>query len=174
MLVLSRNRRYMPRPSKLTDDTKRKLVLALRAGNDQKVAAQMAGIGETTFYRWMEMGEKENAQKEYREFWELVKRAIAEAEIDAVARIQQAAQNGRWQAAAWWLERKHPERWGRNDKIRAEISGPNGEPIQIDIEEAKKAILEFINEGSINESLATGTNIPIIDTGTTTLAESTE
>lgn len=164
----------MSRPSKLTDETKRKLVLALRAGNDQKVAAQMAGIGETTFYRWLELAEQPDAKKEYREFRELIQRTIAEAEIDAIARIQQAASNGRWQAAAWWLERKYPERWGRNDKIRAEISGPNGEPIQIDIEEAKKAILEFINEGNLHESIPARTDIPTIDTGTATLAEPTE
>lgn len=164
----------MSRPSKLTDETKRKLVLALRAGNDQKVAAQLAGIGETTFYRWLELGEQPDAKKEYREFRELVQRTLAEAEIDAIARIQQAASNGRWQAAAWWLERKYPERWGRNDKIRAEISGPNGEPIQIDIEEAKKAILEFINEGTLHESIPERANIPTIDRGTATLAEPTE
>lgn len=163
----------MARPSKLTDRTKTLLIQALQAGNDQKIAAQMAGIGETTFYRWMEMGAEEKAKKEYREFRESVERAIAEAEVAAVARIQQAAQNGRWQAAAWWLERKHSDRWGRSDKIRAEISGPNGQPIQIDIEEAKKAILEFINEGSVNGSVSSGTDIPITNSGTKPLAEPT-
>lgn len=164
----------MSRPSKLTPETQDKLVRALRAGNDQKVAAELAGIGETTFYRWMEMAEKPDAKKEYREFRELVLRTIAAAEADAVVRIQQAAQNGRWQAAAWWLERKHGERWGRNDKIRAEISGPNGAPIQIDIEEAKKAILAYINEGSENESIITGTDSTAITTGTAELAEPAE
>jgi hypothetical protein len=164
----------MARPSKLTERTKNLLLQALQAGNDQKVAAQMAGIGETTFYRWMEMGAEEKAKKEYREFRESVERAIAEAEVAAVARIQQAAVNGRWQAAAWWLERKHSERWGRNDKIRAEISGPNGQPIEIDIEEAKKAILEFINEGNVNGAITQRTNLTVTNTGTAELAEPTE
>jgi hypothetical protein len=163
----------MSRPSKLTPETLEKLIRALRAGNDQKVAAELAGIGETTFYRWMELAQEPNAKKDYREFRESVLRALAAAEADAVVRIQQAAQNGRWQAAAWWLERKHAERWGRNDKIRAEISGPNGTPIQIDIEEAKKAILEFINEGSVNGSITQGTDIAVTDSGTTAMAEPT-
>lgn len=164
----------MSRPSKLTPETQDKLVRALRAGNDQKVAAELAGIGESTFYRWMEMAEQPSAKKEYREFRELVLRTIAAAEADAVVRIQQAAQNGRWQAAAWWLERKHSERWGRNDKIRAEISGPNGTPVQINIEEAKKAILAYINEGSGNGSITQGTNSAVTDIGTTELASPTE
>ena len=157
----------MSRPSKLTEKTLELLLKALRAGNDQKVACEVAGIGETTFYRWMEIAEQPNAKKEYREFRESVKQAIAGAEADAVIRIQQAATNGRWQAAAWWLERKHPDRWGRNDKIRAEISGPNGQPIQIDIEEARKAILEFVNEGRNNGAISPRTDIAI-DSGTST------
>lgn len=31
-----------------------------------------------------------------------------------------------WQAAAWWLEKKLPEKYGRN---RVELSGPNGDPL---------------------------------------------
>ena len=31
-----------------------------------------------------------------------------------------------WTAAAWRLERKHPERWGR----KMELSGPGGEPLK--------------------------------------------
>jgi len=72
------------------------------------------------------------------------------------------------------LERKHGDRWGRNDKLRQEISGVNGGPIEVSIEEAKKAILEFINEGSINESLVTGTTITTTDSGPRTLAEPTD
>ena len=36
--------------------------------------------------------------------------------------IQQAAGNGQWQAAAWWLERSMPNQYGR--KIQAEVSAP--------------------------------------------------
>ena len=72
---------------------------------------------------------------------------FAEAEVAAVARIKQAADNGTWQAASWLLERKHGERWGRNDKLRQEITGANGAPVALSIEEAKKAVLAFLDEG---------------------------
>ena len=89
--------------------------------------------------------------RSYREFRESIKRAEAVAEVLAVARIRQAADNGTWQAASWFLERKHGERWGRNDKLRQEISGANGAPISLSLEEAKKAVLAFLDEGDSND-----------------------
>ena len=44
------------RPSKLTPEVQEKIVTAIRAGNYAQVAAVYAGIGERTFYRWMELG----------------------------------------------------------------------------------------------------------------------
>jgi hypothetical protein len=135
------------RPTKLTPEVVKKIVLAINAGNYAKVAAQMAGIGETTYYRWLELSEKPNARKEYREFRESIERAEAEAEVIALTRVRQAADNGDWKAAGWFLERKHGDRWGRNDKIRQEISGVDGAPIMLSIDEAKKAVLAFLEEG---------------------------
>jgi hypothetical protein len=144
----------MARPTKLTEETVDKITRAIRAGNHASVSARLAGIGETTYYRWMADGEKDDAEPEYREFWESIKRAEAEAEIRSVALIRQAAEQGTWQASAWYLERKHPERWGKNDKLRQEISGPNGEPLQITLDDAKKAVLQFLEEGAEeNESI---------------------
>ena len=40
------------RPSKLTNETVRKLSSGLKLGLSQKKAADFAGISETTFYRW--------------------------------------------------------------------------------------------------------------------------
>ena len=137
----------MARPSKLTEDVKRRFLTSIRAGNDKKVAAAMAGISESTLYSWLEQARKPEADPEFLEFSESLTQAEAEAEVAAVARIQQAAQNGRWQASAWWLERKYGERWGRNDKIRQELSGPNGEPLALSIEDAKKAVLAYLDEG---------------------------
>ena len=135
------------RKSKLDSERQKKLLSAIRMGNDKKVACAVAGISEATLYRWLELAQKKNARAELREFRESLERAEAEAEVIKVGRINQAADNGRWQAAAWWLERKHPERWGQQTKIKAEVSGPNGEPIAISIEEARKVVLEMLDEG---------------------------
>lgn len=159
----------MVRPSKLTPELQQNIVTAIQAGNYARIAAEMNGISETTFYRWMEMGAEEDAKPQFREFRESIKRAEALAEVVAIARIRQAADNGTWQAAAWYLERKHGDRWGRNDKIRQEISGPEGKPIPLSIEEAKKAVLQFINEGNNNGNILTGTNTTEITSGTTSV-----
>ena len=160
----------MARKSKLTPEVTERIVTAIQAGNYAKVAAEMAGIGETTFYRWLEMAEEPNAHKKYREFRESIERAEAVAEVMAVARIRQAADNGTWQAASWFLERKHGERWGRNDKLRQEISGPNGSPISLSLEEAKKAVLAFLDEGEDNGLINQGTDTEQTEEGTPELA----
>ena len=79
-----------------------------------------------------------------------------------VGRIVQAAQNGRWQAAAWWLERKHPERWAQHTKIKAELSGPDGAPITISVEEARKVVLEMLNEGGDDGLIIDGESPEVI------------
>lgn len=157
----------MARPTKLTPEITERICLAIRAGNYAKVAAAMAGIGETTYYKWLEMAEKPNAKKEYKEFRESVEQAEAEAEVAAIARIRQAADNGDWKAAGWYLERKHGERWGRNDKLRQEITGANGAPVEISIEEAKKAVLAFLDEGETeDEFIDSGTDTTEAEGGT--------
>jgi len=158
----------MARPSKLTEDVKRRFLTSIRAGNDKKVAAAMAGISESTLYHWLELARKPDAEPEFLEFSESLTQAEAEAEVAAVARIQQAATNGRWQASAWWLERKYGERWGRNDKIRQEISGPNGTPLTLSIEDAKKAVLAYLDEGdSKDEFINSGSDSIADEAGTT-------
>jgi len=159
----------MARKLKITQDTTDKICLAIRAGNYAKVAAEMAGIGETTYYRWLEEGQKDNAPKIYREFWESIKRAEADAEVAAVALIRQAANNGTWQAASWLLERKHGERWGRNDKLRQEITGANGAPVVLSIEEARRTVLAFLDEGEKDEPVDTGTDTVETEGGTATV-----
>ena len=158
----------MARHGKLSPELQDRICVAIRLGNDKKVAAALAGISEATFYRWIEMANEDRPKKEYREFQESVQRAEAEAEVTRIARITQAADNGTWQAASWWLERKFPERWGRNDKIRQEITGANGAPIQISLEEAKKAVLEFLEEGD-NGVIDSGTGAEEIESGATSM-----
>lgn len=106
------------RASKLTPETQARIVGALEAGCYFGAACQAAGIDESTGYRWMERGERGEAG--YREFREAVKKAEGAAEAGAVAAIRSAYQGGTWQAAAWYLERKHPERWGKVERPKLE------------------------------------------------------
>lgn len=97
---------------------------ALRLGMYQREAAQAAGIDPDTYYRWLRQGEQQQSGA-YRSFHDAVKKAMAEGEQALLARIQMAANEGTWQAAAWILERRHRERWGRSVEVR------NSEPVKV-------------------------------------------
>lgn len=129
----------MGRPTKLTPEVQDKIVAALRAGNYQETAAAYAGIHRDTFYGWMERGKNEPGSI-YSDFSEAVERAKADAEVRDVALIDRAAADGSWQAAAWKLERKFPQKWGRVN--RTEISGPEGKPVEV--RTSVEAILEAL------------------------------
>ena len=77
----------------------------------------------------MAEGEKGAPQSSV-DFRRQVLEAEKAAEIRAVALVMKAAVNDP-RHAEWWLERKHPDRWGRKDRLQAEVSGPEGGPVQI-------------------------------------------
>jgi transposase len=109
----------MARPTKLTPEVAARIVAAIRAGNYLEPSARSAGIAPATFYRWMRKGKKDSRGM-YRDFYEAVERASAEAEVHAVAVIRRAANEGDWRAAAHFLERRHPEGWRRHESIDTE------------------------------------------------------
>jgi len=115
----------MPRRTKLTPDTKEAVLKALRAGNSRRDSALYAGISETTFYSWMARGREGEAL--YSEFLEAVEKAEAQSVVRNVAIIQRAAEET-WQAAAWWLERKRPDDWGRRQRMDI---GTNKEELEV-------------------------------------------
>lgn len=117
----------MPNKSKLTPEVQEKICAAIAAGNYDIVAARYAGISDTTFYRWLKEGE-EAANGIKHGFWVAVKDAGAKAEVRNVALIENAA-SFTWQAAAWWLERKYSDRWGRRERL--EHVGDAGGPMEV-------------------------------------------
>lgn len=102
----------MGRKTKLTKDIQEKLVSAIAHGNYHEVACFLVGIGSSTFYSWMKKGEEENSKRIYRDFVEAIKKAEAIAEAQRLQVISKASHEN-WQAAAWYLERRYPDRWGR-------------------------------------------------------------
>lgn len=136
------------RRTTLTQDVHDKIVQTIAAGNYYVTAFRMAGVAESTFYKWMKRGEDEilrlMAEEErtgetvepdkneaiYVEFVEAVKKAEAQGEVVAVLKVKSAFGNN-WQAAMTFLERRHRERWGRSD--RHELTGPGGGPIRTSV-----------------------------------------
>jgi hypothetical protein len=91
------------RPTKRTPRVEADLVAALNAGNTRQAACRYAGIDLHTFGRWLN----------YASFASVIEKAEADAEVRNVAVIAKAAQDGTWQASAWWLERRRPLAYGR-------------------------------------------------------------
>lgn len=102
------------RPTKLTPEIQAAIVDAIRRGNYIETAATIAGITKDTLYKWIKRG---NACKSgaFKDFSDAIKKAIAESEDHDITVINSAAAMY-WQAAAWRLERKFPDRWGRRDR----------------------------------------------------------
>ena len=132
------------RPSKFTPERTEKVLHALRAGNYRETACRYAGISYTTFRKWLMTAEQPDAPPEYIEFAEAVEKAEADAEIFDLAIIRRASQDqhddngdlvskGSWQAAAWIRERKNPERWGRREATKVEVTGAEGGPVQMQV-----------------------------------------
>lgn len=101
----------MARPTKLTQEVSDRLVRLIRAGNFATVASAACGICRDTFQRWLRRGAKEESGI-YRDLVIALDEASAIAEARNVAIIMKAAES-QWQAAAWYLERRAPDRWGR-------------------------------------------------------------
>jgi len=118
------------RRSKYTPETVDKLTQAIRLGATYRLACDYAGISDDTFARWRER---------YAGFAEAIKLAEGEGALKSLAVIERAANGVKgedgeyilaptWQAAAWKLERRYPEMYG---KQRMELTGANGGPVVI-------------------------------------------
>jgi hypothetical protein len=124
------------RPSKLTPAREERILAALRAGNYLETAGRLAGISSSTLHKW---------RSEFPEFSEAVDAARAEAEAAMVSEVRTASVK-HWQAAAWWLERSFPRRWGRSDRREEEDSPPA-------LEEAKDPIYRFPTRDRVRDLL---------------------
>ena len=140
------------RPLKLTDDSRKRIVQAIGVGAPLYQAAGLGGVSYYSLRTWLDRGEQEQTRLDEAERAEtstdadrtvipseepflLLFQETRMAEGAAVARwlgrIEQAATEGAWQAAAWKLERRHPADFGRPMKV--EVAGPEGGPVPIAI-----------------------------------------
>ncbi len=133
----------MSRPTKLTPETQEIIVKAVSLGATYEASANAAGISYDSFNNWMKRGEEElqrresprvkkdtnqwNNEQPFVEFFKAIKKAQGDRQARWLSQIEQAAQNGNWQAAAWKLERTEPENFGRH---RVEITGKDGGDIK--------------------------------------------
>lgn len=122
----------------------------------------LQGRAERTVYRWLEDGRTEHeADIEgisvptiYRHVWQCVIRAKGVSEARALQTIRQAASRGAWRAAAWFLERRYPDKWGRNSSAwRAEQEAARE---VVTVEELDAKLMGLIAEARLKESASAG------------------
>lgn len=139
----------------LTDAKVEALLQALTAGHYVERAARISGVSITTVYRWLDEGKKEkesveagNASTErgqaYLEIAEAIQKAREAAAHRAMVAIQNAAQEGTWQAAAWYLERTDREHYGRH----TQVTGADGGAVKlaVSVDDMEKLLKDIIDQ----------------------------
>lgn len=100
------------RRAKRSPEREQAILNALKVGNTRRASAGAAGISHELFYQWI------NADLA---FLDAVEKAEAEAEQRFLGQVAVAAAGGTWTAAAWWLERRKYQDYGRRDKVEMSI-----------------------------------------------------
>lgn len=102
----------------LTEAITERLVAATSKGLVRKVAARCAGISPRTLYKWLALGRK--GVQPYAQLEQRLKEAQSNGEQELVDIIKMHAVDS-WQAGAWLLERRYPERYALKQKISHEV-----------------------------------------------------
>ena len=126
------------RKVKLNQAIQDAFIQAIKLGCPKKDACGCAGIGETTFYKWMEWADSSRKDAHiYQAFRERIKEAEGQATQRWLAIIEKAAQAGQWQAAAWKLERRRAMFIPRvKTEVEANVNGG------IEIQDARGRVLD--------------------------------
>ncbi len=110
---------------KLTPELQEQFCRYVAMGNPICTACQLVGLGEGTYYKWKVRG-RDHDEEPFSSFVKAVDLAEAQAVNRNITLIQKAATE-QWQAAAWYLERRYPESFGRrilevNQNTRVEVN----------------------------------------------------
>jgi hypothetical protein len=113
------------RPPKSYSKQLHKLLVAkVRGGHTKTLAFRAAGVHPDTVWDWLRLGrERPDEYPQYAQLQADLDKAKAEAETDALDRIQAAAKadHRNWTADAWYLERTNPKEFAKRDKVDVEI-----------------------------------------------------
>lgn len=152
--------------TKLTKQLTDEVCKALKLGAYVETAAASVGIDRITLHKWLKKGAREADKGQtsiHRSFQEAIQRAFAAAELADLNTISQHADgffvekkktvtyaNGTvektvertfrrdWQAAAWRLERKHADRWGKKLALAGHDHGPLAGRVVVELPDNKR------------------------------------
>ena len=123
---MTKSKKKIGKPTLCTPARIKAIAEIVSRGNYITSACRLIGIGERTGYQWLEKGEDDlesgNVGTVYAQYAQAIKKAEAEAEDKMIAVVRTAAvESKNWLAAMTWLERRHPDRWGRKDRTAITI-----------------------------------------------------
>lgn len=136
------------KPPRLDSPQVQHLLAALESGCFLQTAAASAGLSERSVYRWLERGRAEDEQETHGDYWHIwhaIETARFIAEDRALASIRTAIGSGSWRAAAWWLERAHPTRWGRQARGIEADDVRHLDPAPVTVEELEAKVQRILN-----------------------------
>jgi transposase len=122
------------RPDELTQERIKTIAAYIQDGNYIETACALEGISKKTLYNWLKKGREEPGTI-HEEFLHAMEKAAAWSEARDVRTIT-AASAKNWTAAAWRLERKYYDRWGKRDTV---IHGGGLSVGTFDMNETEKA-----------------------------------
>lgn len=131
-------------PKLLKAGVKDRLLFALDKGASYQIACGFAGITYTTLRRWVLRGEEiadldeeqieKHPDKIYYDLVHSMREVESSAALKWLGKIDKAAEF-HWQAAAWKLERRYPNEYGRSIAEDPNAGGKDGS-----IEKAKETV----------------------------------
>ncbi len=142
------------RPSRLGDvDAIRELLKQLSLGNRREVACAMADISFGSLNLWIAKAkDTDDPESPERSFYELLQKAEALAEARVVGNVLRASEKEQfWAAGMTYLERKHPEAWGR----RTEDGNSPKVIVQIGVQQQEVSVT-FASAPSLSPASALG------------------
>lgn len=102
------------RPSKLTMNVVTDILQAIEIGTPLAHAAKAAGVHRDTIYGWLERAKADEAlyaadgtETLHLQFSDALSKAEGHAVVRALLSVYQGVD--KWQASAWWLERRYPD-----------------------------------------------------------------
>jgi transposase len=104
------------RPRKIGEAERKQIIAVVKVGGSMSDAAGIVGVSLKTI---------QNAYRHNPDFYAGVMKAKRDGKLQLIKKVKSAKP---WQAAAWMLERKYGQEFGRKD--RHEHTGANGGPIK--------------------------------------------
>lgn len=154
------------RPTILTPSLVEKVSSLILAGAYIETACAACGFAKQLYHEWLKLGaqrrilrdqfrneqvveKKDELDKKikmidpiYEQFNDSIEKAVVEAELRDLLRVDEAAIKS-WQAAAWKLERKYPQRWAKQYNVDHSGEIKTGGPT---IEETRLKILQIMKD----------------------------